>query len=197
MAEKTEIAWCDATFNGWWGCQKVSPACDHCYAERDSKRFAPNLILWGVGAERRTFGDAHWQAPLKWAKSMPAKLGRRPRVFSASMSDWLDLDAPLDQFVRLLDTIRRTPELDWLLLSKRIGNWRRRLEEAFSSIVEPELATWVSRWLGGFPPANVWLGSTIDENASSRRLRQFPIRFDSSSQSNSGVRRIVSSKRTN
>ncbi len=67
MAESTSIEWCDATFNPWWGCQKVSPACDHCYAERDSKRFAPGRVLWGVGAERRTFGDAHWAAPLKWA----------------------------------------------------------------------------------------------------------------------------------
>ena len=57
MAEITTIEWTDATFNPWWGCQKVSPACDHCYAERDAARFAPNRVLWGVGAERRTFGE--------------------------------------------------------------------------------------------------------------------------------------------
>ncbi len=130
MPEVTGISWCDATFNPWWGCQKVSPACDHCYAERDAKRFAAGSVLWGVGSERRTFGDKHWKAPRDWAKTMPAKLGRRPRVFCASMGDWLDLDAPLDQFVRLLDTIRLTPELDWLQLSKRIGNLTKRLQEA-------------------------------------------------------------------
>ena len=208
MAEITTIEWTDATFNPWWGCQKVSPACDHCYAERDAARFAPNRVLWGVGAERRTFGDAHWQQPLKWARqsfvecmacrwrgvapkpttgkaagfdrdpgpmrlcpacSEPLLKEARRRVFCASMSDWLDLDAPLDEFVRLLDTIRRTPELDWLLLSKRIGNWRKRMEESFGQITNPELATWVSRWLNGFPPSNVWLGATVIDQTEADR----------------------------
>jgi hypothetical protein len=40
MSEHSAISWTDATFNPWWGCTKVSPACDHCYAERDAHRFA-------------------------------------------------------------------------------------------------------------------------------------------------------------
>lgn len=171
MAEKTAISWTDATFNPWWGCQKVSPACDHCYAERDAKRFAPGKVLWGVGSERRTFPDKtdgkndHWDAPKKWAKSLPAKLGRRPRVFCASMADWLDLDAPLDEFVRLLDTIRRTPELDWLLLSKRIGNFEKRMREARDAVDfdrQRDLWLWITEWYReGNPPPHVWLGSTV------------------------------------
>jgi protein gp37 len=173
MSDTTTISWCDATFNPWWGCSKVSPACDHCYAERDAKRFAPGRVLWGVGAERRTFGDAHWQAPLKWAKTMPAKLGRRPRVFCASMGDWLDLDAPLDDFVRLLDTIRRTPELDWLLLTKRIGNWRKRLEGAWGWAAggdpqSPQIP-WMKAWLAGDAPRNVWIGATVVDQAEADR----------------------------
>lgn len=165
MSDTTAISWCDATFNPWWGCTKVSPACDHCYAERDSKRFAPGKVLWGVGSGRRTFGDAHWQTPLKWAKTMPAKLGRRPRVFCASMGDWLDLDAPFDECVRLLDTIRLTPELDWLLLTKRIGNWRKRVDQAWFVANFPGLAPWLGAWLKGSPPPNVWLGSTVIDQA--------------------------------
>lgn len=166
MSEHTAISWCDSTFNPWWGCQKVSPACDHCYAERDAKRFAAGRVLWGVGSERRTFGDKHWQAPLNWAKTMPAKLGRRPRVFCASMGDWLDIDAPLDEFVRLLDTIRRTPELDWLLLSKRIGNFEKRLAAALARVVETEgsdspLAASVAAWRDGAAPEHVWVGATV------------------------------------
>jgi len=46
MAEKTEIAWTDSTFNPWWGCSKVGPGCDHCYAE---------------ALDKRTGGD-HWGA---------------------------------------------------------------------------------------------------------------------------------------
>lgn len=150
MAEKTEISWTDATFNPWWGCQKVSPACDHCYAERDAKRFAAGKVLWGVGSERRIFdvttpaGKKHWDAPLTWAKTMPAKLGRRPRVFCASMGDVFDKDASHDERVRLFDLIERTPELDWLLLTKRIGNVK-----AYMPIT----------WREGQP--NVWLGATV------------------------------------
>ena len=203
MAENTNIEWCDATFNPWWGCQKVSPACDHCYAERDANRFAPGHVLWGVGSERRTFEDKpdgkneHWDMPRKWnaatwfecldcgnryssssranrraefatcghCKSERAKIARR-RVFCASMADWLDLHAPISEFVRLLDTIRTTPNLDWLLLSKRIGNWRKRLDEAMESIADkgPEflgVAAFIELWRRGHAPANIWLGATV------------------------------------
>jgi protein gp37 len=196
VSEKTAISWCDATFNPWWGCTRVSPACDSCYAERDAKRFAPGRVLWGVDSERRTFGDSHWAAPLRWAKrafvqcstcgwrGMHTKLrhvdgdhkcpacddniwnSARMRVFTASMGDWLDLDAPIAEFVRLLDTIRRTPELDWLLLTKRIGNWRRRLTDALdylgaTSTPDAELIDWIQDWLDGTPPANVVMMATI------------------------------------
>lgn len=193
MAENTAIEWTDATFNPWWGCQKVSPACDHCYAERDAKRFAAGQVLWGVDSQRRTFGDKHWGDPAKWAKrafvacsacgwrGMHTKLqhvggdhfcptcgsaewrAARMRVFCASMGDWLDLDAPIGEFVRLLDTIRITPELDWLLLSKRIGNWRKRMEEAAAATVGTgALNLWITKWLfGETGPRHVWLGSTV------------------------------------
>lgn len=198
MADKTAIEWCDSTYNPWWGCQKVSPACDHCYAERDAKRFAPGQVLWGVGSERRVFdentpaGVKHWEQPRKWArlpfdecgscrargnlqqavdfKRVCKKCGAdslkpaRRRVFCASMADWLDLDAPLSEFVRLLDTIRVTPELDWLLLSKRIGNWRKRIDEAGEHAAvrgNTALSNWVTDWLRGDAPANVWLGATV------------------------------------
>jgi protein gp37 len=178
MAENTAIEWTDHTFNPWWGCQKVSPACDHCYAERDAKRFAPGRVLWGVGSERRIFdpatdsGRKHWAAPLKWAKNDPARLGRRPRVFCASMADWLDLDAPIEEFVRLLDIIRLTPELDWLLLSKRIGNLHRIATAALvaGSTGNEPLRSWlVDWWSNGKPPANVWLGATVVNQAEADR----------------------------
>ncbi len=175
MSDTTAISWCDATFNPWWGCQKVSPACDHCYAERDAKRFAAGQVLWGVGSKRRTFdvateaGMKHWRAPLVWAKTMPGKLGRRPRVFSASMGDWLDLDAPLDEFMRLLDTVRMTHELNWLLLTKRIGNWEKRLGQALNASNSIYLREWIALWLNGDAPRNVWLGiTTVNQEEADR-----------------------------
>lgn len=145
MSDTTAISWCDATFNPWWGCAKVSPACDHCYAERDSKRFAAGRVLWGVDAERRTFGDAHWNEPLRWARTLPVKLGRRPRVFCASMADVFDKNAPDGARERLWALIDATPMIDWQLLTKRIGNVFRMVPEA---------------WHTAFPP-NVWMGATV------------------------------------
>ena len=47
MAENTKIEWADHTFNPWTGCTKVSPACDHCYAEGWAKR--SGHVKWGSG----------------------------------------------------------------------------------------------------------------------------------------------------
>jgi len=145
MSEKTEISWTDATFNPWWGCQKVSQACDNCYAERDAHRFAPGRVLWGIDSERREFGDKHWNEPLRWARTMPAKLGRRPRVFCSSMADVFDNKAPEGARDRLWKLIEATPELDWLLLTKRVGNVDAMIP---------------CRWRAGLP-SNVWLGITV------------------------------------
>jgi len=153
MSEKTSIEWCDATFNPWWGCVKVSPACDNCYAERDAHRFAPGRELWGAHSERRTFGEAHWQAPRRWAKTMPAKLGRRPRVFCASMADVFDNQGPASERERLFELIRVTPELDWLLLTKRPQNIVRMVRSHGS------IAGNGTRYL----PDNVWLGTTAED----------------------------------
>lgn len=55
MSDKTGIEWTDHTFNPWWGCVRVSPACEHCYAETFAKRFG---VEWGVKAERKMASDA-------------------------------------------------------------------------------------------------------------------------------------------
>ena len=38
MAQKSRIEWTDATWNPVTGCTRMSPGCDHCYAERMAKR---------------------------------------------------------------------------------------------------------------------------------------------------------------
>lgn len=64
MAKITTIEWCDHTFNPWWGCAKISPACDSCYAASAAARYGHRL--WGKDAPRRFLSDAHWNEPLKW-----------------------------------------------------------------------------------------------------------------------------------
>ena len=170
MSETTKIEWCDSTFNPWEGCTKVGPGCDHCYAEARNHRFGGGN--WGPGAPRRRTSADNWQNPIRWNRAHEkfyAEHGRRRRVFCASLADWLDNEVPIEWLVDLLDLIRQTPNLDWLLLTKRIGNWLCRLELAAFHLRhdisrnDRRQATleWIQEWLDGEAPANVWLGSTV------------------------------------
>lgn len=99
----------------------------------------------------------------------------RQRVFCASLADWLDNAVPIEWFVDLLELVRSTPHLDWLLLTKRIGNWKRRMLEALQWVINhhspAELARWISEWLDGESPANVWLGATVvDQHEADRDI---------------------------
>jgi protein gp37 len=147
MAENTKIEWADDTFNPAIGCQHVSPGCDHCYAETQNafgKWTADGS--WGPHAARRRTSVAYWKKPLAWNEAA-LRLGRRRRVFCASLSDWLDNQWDKEWRSDLCQLIEATPNLDWLLLSKRIENYRK--------LVPPS-------WQGG-PPANVWLGVTAED----------------------------------
>lgn len=123
MAEVSAISWCDATFNPWIGCTKVSPACDHCYAERDNSR-RKWVDGWGPGVPRRR--TKTWGDPIKWNRQAIAS-GKRPRVFCASLADVFDNE--VDQAWRndLWQLLRDTPALRWILLTKRIGNAAKML----------------------------------------------------------------------
>lgn len=125
MGETTGIEWTHHTFNPWWGCTKVSPACDRCYAESTSNRYG--FKIWGQDAERRFFGDKHWAEPLKW-NAAAEKAGVRKRVFCASMADVMeDYPGLLPWRNKLSQTIFCTQSLDWLLLTKRPGNFVKLL----------------------------------------------------------------------
>jgi protein gp37 len=142
MGQDSKIEWTQHTFNPWWGCAKVSPACNHCYAEAWSRRLG--LSLWGSRGARRTFGDNHWNEPLRWNRRAGAA-GVRSRVFCASMADVFEDRADLNEArARLWQTISATPNLDWLLLTKRPENASR-------------MVPWGDAW-----PANVWLGATVE-----------------------------------
>lgn len=187
MAESTEISWADATFNGWWGCEKVSPACAHCYAETLADRFQQGI--WGDGHDFRFFGDKHWNQPLNWAKKLPGKLGRRPRVFTASMADVFEERPELEEpRARLFDLISRTPELDWLVLTKRPEFMLDTLtDNTFWLDVNARRHAAGAELLGftfGVPAPlpNLWLGTSIENARYTWRadvLRQIPaaVRF--------------------
>lgn len=127
MGAKSKISWTDHSFNPWWGCTKVGPGCDACYAEAWDKRHAvmgsdnTGKLHWGFRVERRYFGDKHWYGPLVWNRQAIAEDVRR-RVFCASMADVFDNEVDQVHRERLWALIKETPGLDWLLVTKRIGN---------------------------------------------------------------------------
>lgn len=157
MAEKTEIAWCDSTFNPWIGCQKVSAGCDNCYAETlMDKRYG--RVQWGPHGERKRTSVANWRNPILWNRRAPefsAKHGRRQRVFCSSLADVFDNQVPENWRGDLFRLINETPNLDWLLLTKRPENIEKMI--------------WQS-WGDRAVPPNVWLGTTCeDQSAYDRR----------------------------
>lgn len=153
MGEITSISWTDHTFNPWIGCQKVSPGCDNCYAEAlMDKRWGK--VQWGPHGERKRTSAANWKLPLRWDRAAAAA-GKRAKVFCASLADWLDNQVPREWRYNLWELIDATPNLNWLLLTKRIENYHA-------------LAPWhLNRY-----PKNVWLGITAeDQKHYDRRMK--------------------------
>lgn len=157
------------------------------------ERFGKNF-----GIRRRT-GEANWKKPLKWNKlelcpnghgpysvdaigacpECDSKL-RRPRVFCASLADWLDDEVPIEWLADLLDLIRVTPNLDWLLLTKRPENFKRRLQAVVDMIprtgidvgtamlrarVELMLRGWhdITYSAPEIGIENYWIGTTVED----------------------------------
>lgn len=89
---------------------------------------------------------------------------KRSRVFCASLADWLDEEVPIEWLADLLRLIHETPNLDWLLLTKRPENWRSRVEAA-GFVAEPDLLGKLCAWLAGAPRPNVWVGTTVEDQA--------------------------------
>ena len=143
MGRQTRIEWTDHTFNPWWGCTKVSKACDNCYAETWARRLGYDI--WSHAKPRRFLSASYWEQPKKWNANALAHQ-TRSRVFCASMADvfeWgRELSAWREKLWRVIDD---TPYLDWLLLTKRPHLVRR-------------LTPWGEDW-----PTNVWLGTTAED----------------------------------
>lgn len=194
--KNSHIQWTDHTFNPWEGCTKVSPGCANCYAEARNQRFAGGAN-WGKGAPRRRTVPSNWREPVKWNREAQelfqahnretqGSFGHlddlmtephRPRVFCASLADWLDDEVPIEWLADLLDLIRTCEFLDWQLLTKRPQNWRPRIVQAMKHVENhaseyPDadaLHTWILDWASilkpVIPPANVWIGTTVEDQA--------------------------------
>lgn len=146
MAKQQEsgISWAHYTFNPWWGCEKISPACAACYAEAWSNRCG--LDLFGPGKPAHTFGARHWGQVHLW-DSRAERMKTRFRVFCGSMCDIFQKrdDVKLER-EQLWFTVETTPHLDWMFLTKRPENAEELIPEH-----------WRPKW-----PKNVWMGVTAE-----------------------------------
>ena len=158
MAKSTGIEWSDSTFNPFIGCAAVSPGCDNCYAKK-SLPVKMMGIKWGAKEQRVRTSPANWAKPLTWNaahEAFFAEHGHRQRVFCASLADVFDNAVDPQWREDLFTLIQRTPNLDWLLLTKRIGNAAQMIADAIEDFDighDPRVAAW--------PWENVWLGATV------------------------------------
>ena len=131
IKSETSIEWTDFTVNFWWGCTKVGPGCDHCYAETWDKRTGG--AHWGPHAERRWIKSAA-AALLKindGAEAYHAKHGRWPRVFMHSMSDIFDNAVETSWRVEALQLAAMADQTRIQMVTKRIGNVADMAAEAW------------------------------------------------------------------
>lgn len=134
MATNSKIGWTHHTMNFWWGCNKVSEECRHCY-------IGPIMRRGGNEPFNGPMETKNWANPERWDRAA-FRVGERLRVFSCSMSDFFHPGA--DEWrPDAWEIIKKCTNLDWLILTKR-----------------PELA--IDRlpadWGEGYP--NVWMGVT-------------------------------------
>lgn len=148
MGVTTNIGWTDHTWSPWHGCAKVSPGCEHCYAEAGSKRNHAVLGKWGVHGTRVI--SKSWDKPLAWDRAA-RKAGVRRRVFPSLCDPFEDREELVEPRKRFLDLIAMTPSLDWLVLTKRPENVKR-------------LWAWdVGEGTGDYFPENLWLGVSVED----------------------------------
>lgn len=178
MGTNSAIEWTHHTFNPWRGCTKVSAGCANCYAETLSKRNPQTLGVWGKSGKRVIAAESYWRKPIAWNKAAE-KAGERHRVFCASLADVFEgpESMPADSLaavraarLRLFDLVRQTPSLDWLLLTKRPENVIDCVRQAALDCDRPgDLCEMLNCWShggrGSNAPDNVWLGTSVENQA--------------------------------
>lgn len=158
MGDKSKIEWTDATWNPVTGCTKVSPGCDHCYAETFAERWRGvpgHPYEHGFDVQMR---PERLDQPLRW---------RWPRrVFVNSMSDLFHNAIPDDYIARVFATMAEAPQHLFQVLTKRHARMRSLLSSVdFAWSVFDHQTPGVRMRTGpaaGWPLPNVWLGVSVE-----------------------------------
>lgn len=131
----SRIEWTEQTWNPTVGCSKLSPGCHNCYAEAMAKR------LKAMGTKGYENGFELTLLPYRLTEPLHRK---KPTVFFVnSMSDVFHEGIPFSYIDRIFDTILRSPQHTFQILTKRAA----RMSEYFNNKV--------------IPP-NAWIGVTVE-----------------------------------
>lgn len=165
----TKIEWTDETWNPVTGCTKVSQGCKHCYAERMATRLRGRHGYPAEDPFRVTLRPERLTEPLRWKKPR--------RVFVCSMSDLFHEDVP-DQFIdQVFAVMVLRPDCTFQVLTKRpermksymaaVYGRKRRLCDAAAYKMELGVlaGTVIARALGEGSIPNVWLGTSVENQA--------------------------------
>lgn len=167
MSDKSAIEWTDATWNPVTGCTKVSPGCDHCYAETFAERFRGTPGHHFEQGFDLILRPERLDQPLQW---------KRPRrIFVNSMSDLFHDDIP-DSFVaEVFATMALAEQHTFQVLTKRHGRMRSLLRsEVFQAETQRRAVliadrrgmntVWAARMTdpADGPARNVWLGVSVE-----------------------------------
>ncbi|MGB9177971.1 MAG: phage Gp37/Gp68 family protein [Pyrinomonadaceae bacterium] len=117
MAQSSAIEWTEATWNPVTGCTKISPGCEHCYAERLALR------LQAMG--QRNYADGFNLTLQQDALELPLRWKRPQVIFVNSMSDLFHKDVPVDFILRVFDVMRRANWHRYQILTKRSNRLTR------------------------------------------------------------------------
>lgn len=147
MSENSKIEWTDHTANFWWGCVKVSPGCQNCYAETLVNRYGKGGIWGPAKSTNRELKKGIWTELPRWNERAMAE-GVRRRVFVQSMSDFFE-DHPdvVEWRERAWELMFTCSHLDYQILTKRPENVLRMVPPFF-------LKFW---------PVNFWIGTSVED----------------------------------
>jgi protein gp37 len=195
MSETTKIQWTDSTGGPWLGCTRISPGCKNCYASALAEtRLEPifrkaykaagfadwaTMPVWGDKAPR-VLTKGFWDDAVR-LNAKAGKEGVRRKIFPSQIDIFdacpagiIDQDGnrldSIEVLARFLKLVHDTPNLTWLLLTKRPENWEPRLRDVRDWGHQPKgeksnngvAAGFASWWLNGNAPENVWLGVSCE-----------------------------------
>lgn len=185
MSERTNIPYADSTVNFWSGCTPVAIGCENCYARRLSERWPGKFGQWGKDRPRKWHEGAVKMAlrlnkkPWICDRCGMARAGKgnaqsmsfcncgetndachRRRVFANDLSDWLDEEVQVEWLGKMLDTIGVCQDVIWLLLSKRLRDFRVAMKET-----NHYCKTNTAELLGQGSLKNVWIGASASSQA--------------------------------